>query len=95
MLNVSPTRRAYETLPGLNDPSIPAVAPLPAGETDDTRRIVERFGEDILAAGLHNGQQMIYVKPERLVELAEFLTLLNLRATRKSHLRYFDRHPPR
>ncbi len=73
MLNVSPTRRAYETLPGLNDPSIPAVAPLPTGETDDTRRIVERFGEDILAAGLHNGQQMIYVKPERLVELAEFV----------------------
>ena len=24
--------------------------------------MVERFGEDILAAGLHNGQQVVYVK---------------------------------
>jgi NADH-quinone oxidoreductase subunit C/D len=73
MLNVSPIRRPYETLPSLNDPSIPAVAPLPTGETEDTTRIVERFGEDILAAGLHNGQQVVYVKPEKLVELAQFV----------------------
>gem|GEM_PF-5645502 len=29
MLNVSPTQREFETLPGLNDPTIPALAPLP------------------------------------------------------------------
>jgi NADH dehydrogenase I D subunit len=73
MLNVSPRHREYETLPGINDPSIPALTPLPTGESPDTLRIVERFGEDILAAGLHNGQQVVYVKPERLVELAEFV----------------------
>jgi len=73
MLNVSPKHRPFETLPGINDPSIPALAPLPRGETEDTRRIVERFGDDILAAGEDNGQQVVYVKPERLVELAEFV----------------------
>lgn len=73
MLNVSPVRRAYETLPGLNDITIPAVAPLPTGESDDTKALVERFGEDILAAGLHNGIDTVYVKPERLVELAQFV----------------------
>jgi NADH dehydrogenase I D subunit len=73
MLNVSPRYRAYETLPGINVPGVPAVPPLPEGESDDTQRIVERFGEDILAAGLHNGQQIVYVKPEKLVELAEFV----------------------
>lgn len=73
MLNVSPRYRAYETLPGLNDPSIPALPPLPTGESEDTQKIVERFGEDILAAGLHNGQQVVIVKPERLVELAQFV----------------------
>ncbi len=73
MLNVSPLYREYETLPSLNDPAIPALAPLPSGETEDTRRIVERFGEDILAAGEHNGQQIVYVTPGRLVELAEFV----------------------
>jgi NADH dehydrogenase I D subunit len=73
MLDVSPRVREYETLPGLNKLGIPAVAPLPTGETADTARIVERFGEDILAAGLHNGLQMVYVKPEKLVELAEFV----------------------
>ncbi len=73
MLNVSPIRREYETLPGINDPSIPAVAPLPAGETEDTQRIVERFGEDIIAAGVHEGQQVVYVEPERLRDLATFL----------------------
>jgi NADH dehydrogenase I D subunit len=73
MLNVSPRYREYETLPGINDPSIPALPPLPTGETADTTRIVERFGEDILAAGLHNGQQVVYVKPAKLQELAEFV----------------------
>jgi NADH-quinone oxidoreductase subunit C/D len=73
MLNVSPSYRPYETLPGLNDPSIPAVAPLPTGESDHTRQIHERFGEDILAAGLHNNQQVVYVKPAQLVALATFL----------------------
>ncbi len=73
MLNVSPIHRPYETLPGLNDPSIPALAPLPTGETEDTRRIVERFGDAILAAGQHRDQQMVYVTADRLVELARFL----------------------
>ena len=73
MLNVAPRFREYETLPSLNDPSIPALTPLPTGESADTRRIVERFGEDILAAGLHNGQQVVYVKPERLLDLASFI----------------------
>ena len=73
MLNVSPRYREYEVLPNLNDIEIPALAPLPTGETEDTRRIVERFGEDILAAGEHLGQQIVYVKPERLVELAQFV----------------------
>ncbi len=72
-LNTSPIQRPYEVLPGLNVPGIPAVAPLPTGETEDTRRVVERFGEDILAAGLHNGNQVVYIKPDRWVEAAEFL----------------------
>jgi NADH:ubiquinone oxidoreductase subunit C len=49
------------------------VAPLPTGESEDTNRLVERFGEAILAAGLHHGQQVVYVKPEQLVALAELL----------------------
>jgi len=73
MLNVSPVRRAYETLPGLNDITIPALAPLPTGETEDTKRMVERFGEDILAAGEHNGQQIVYVKADKLVDLMKFI----------------------
>jgi len=73
MLNVSPLHRDFETLPGLNNPSIPALAPKPIGETEDTRRIVERFGDDILEAGEQNGIQLVYVKPERLVELATFV----------------------
>ena len=73
MLDVSPVRREYETLPGLNDITIPAVASLPTGESADTTAIVGRFGEDILAAGLHNGQQMVYVQPERLRDLASFI----------------------
>src|SRR3954470_17745 len=73
MLNVSPTSRAYATLPGLNDITIPALAPLPTGETEDTKRIVERFGEDIIAAGEHDGQQVIYVRPDNLLDLMRFL----------------------
>ncbi|MCB0128193.1 MAG: NADH-quinone oxidoreductase subunit D, partial [Caldilineaceae bacterium] len=73
MLKVSQIRREYETLPGLNDITIPAVAPLPSGETEDTQRIVEHFGEAILAAGEINGQQVVYVKEQSLVALAEFL----------------------
>jgi NADH dehydrogenase I D subunit len=73
MLNVAPRHREYESLPGLNNPAIPALAPLPDGATADTQRLVERFGEDILAAGTHHGEQVVYVKPERLVEVAEFL----------------------
>ncbi|MEX1021203.1 MAG: NADH dehydrogenase (quinone) subunit D [Litorilinea sp.] len=73
MLKVSPVHREYETLPGLNDPTIPAVAPLPTGETADTQRIVAQFGEDILAAGEHKGQQVVYVQPQRLLELAAFV----------------------
>jgi len=73
MLNVSPRHREYETLPGINDPSIPALAPMPSGESEDTTKIVERFGEDIIAAGLLNGQQVVYIKPEKIVEVAEFI----------------------
>jgi NADH dehydrogenase I D subunit len=73
MLNVSPHFRDYEVLPNLNDVEIPALAPLPSGETEDTQRIVARFGDDILAAGEHLGTQIVYVKPERLFELAEFV----------------------
>lgn len=73
MLNPSPRVRSYENIPGVVRLDIPAVASLPTGETADTTRIVERFGEDILAAGLHNGAQMVYVKPERLLEFAEFV----------------------
>ncbi len=73
MLNVSPIRRPYETLPDLNDISIPALAGLPTGETEDTKRIVERFGEDIIAAGEHNGQQVVYVHADNLVDLVNFV----------------------
>ncbi|MEZ4555187.1 MAG: NADH dehydrogenase (quinone) subunit D [Caldilineaceae bacterium] len=73
MLNVSPLHRDYETLPGLNNPEIPAVAPLPAGSTEDVDRIVERFGETLLAAGEHAGQQVIYVAPEDLRTVVEFV----------------------
>lgn len=73
MLQVSPIRREYETLPGLNDITIPAVAPLPSGETDDTKRIVDRFGDAIIAAGESNGQQVIYVQEKSLTALAEYI----------------------
>ena len=78
MLNTSPRIRTYENLPGVVRLDIPAVAPLPSGETPDTTRIVERFGASgddaaILATGLHNGNQVVYVKPDKLVEFAEFV----------------------
>ncbi len=60
----------YETLPSLDALGIPAVAPLPTGETADTTRLVERFGENIIAAGLHNGNQVVYVQPDQLVDLS-------------------------
>ena len=72
-LDVAPVIRSYETQRTLNPPGIPALAPIPTGETDDTRRIVERFGEDIVAAGLHNGNQVVFVEPTRLKALATFL----------------------
>ncbi len=72
-LDVSPKFRPYEVLPSLNVPGIPAVAPLPTGETQDTRRIQERFGDDVLAAGLHVGAQVVYIRSNRLVDLARFL----------------------
>ena len=43
------------------------------GESEDTRHIAARFGDAILAAGLHNGQQVVYVKPEQLVALTDFI----------------------
>jgi len=73
MLNVSPRHHEYEVLPSLNNPAIPAVAPMPAGETADTARIVERFGDDVLAAGQHNDQQVVYIQPAQLRALAQFL----------------------
>ncbi len=72
MLDVSPRTRKYEVLPGLSTPAVLAVAPLPTGSTEDTERIAERFGDDVLAAGLHNDQQIVYIKPGRLVELVTF-----------------------
>ena len=72
-LDVAPVIRSYETQRTLNPPGIPALAPMPAGETDDTRRICERFGEDIVAAGLHNGNQVVLVEPAQLKALATFL----------------------
>ena len=81
MLNVSPRIREYETLPGLNPLGIPAVAPLPSGESTDTARLIERFGDAIPAAGLHHDQQVVYVQPEHLVALVDF-------AKRDPQLRY-------
>ena len=43
-LDVAPIVRSYETQRTLNPPGIPGLAPLPTGETDDTRRLCERFG---------------------------------------------------
>lgn len=72
-LDVAPIFRSYETQRTLNPPGIPAAAPLPTGETDDTQRIRERFGDKILAAGLHNGNQIVHVDPAQLTALATFL----------------------
>ncbi|MXX26070.1 MAG: NADH dehydrogenase (quinone) subunit D [Caldilineaceae bacterium SB0668_bin_21] len=72
-LDVAPVVRSYETQRTLNPPGIPALAPMPTGETDDTRRICEQFGEDIVAAGLHNGNQVVLVEPGQLKALATFL----------------------
>ncbi|MGL4648384.1 MAG: hypothetical protein ACRC1H_03170, partial [Caldilineaceae bacterium] len=73
MLNVAPIFRPYETLPGLNDIGIPAVAPMPTGETEETVRLLERFGAEVLAAGVQNGQTFIWVKPAKLIEVVSFL----------------------
>ena len=72
-LDVAPVIRSYETQRTLNPPGIPALAPMPTGETDDTRRLCERFGEDIVAAGLHYGNQVVFVEPAQLKALATFL----------------------
>ncbi|MCY3900773.1 MAG: NADH dehydrogenase (quinone) subunit D [Caldilineaceae bacterium] len=72
-LDVAPVVRAYETQRTLNPPGIPALAPLPEGDTKDTRRICQQFGEDIVAAGLHNGNQVVLVNPGQLKALATFL----------------------
>ena len=73
MLNTSPRIRDYENLPGVVRVDIPAVAPPSQRRDSRYHRIVERFGEDILAAGMQNGSQVVYVKPERLLEFAEFV----------------------
>ena len=94
-LDVAPVVRAYETQRTLNPPGIPALAPVPEGETDDTRRICEQFGEDIVAAGLHNGNEVVYVAPGQLKALATFLrddpelsyeTLIDVTSVDRSHL---------
>ena len=94
-LDVAPVVRAYETQRTLNPPGIPALAPVPDGETDDTRRICEKFGEDIVAAGLHNGNEVVYVTPRQLKALATFLhddpelsyeTLIDVTSVDRSHL---------
>lgn len=72
-LDVAPVFRQYETQRTLNPPGVPALAPPPSGETDDTRRICEQFGEDIAAAGLHNGNQVVQVEAAQLKALATFL----------------------
>jgi len=71
MLNVSPRHRNYETLPGINNPSFPAVAPLPGGDTEDTKKIVARFGEDILAAGEDYWQTMWDLREQIKVDFDE------------------------
>ena len=94
-LDVAPVVRAYETQRTLNPPGIPALAPVPEGVTDDTRRICEQFGEDIVAAGLHNGNEVVYVAPGQLKALATFLrddpelsyeTLIDVTGVDRSHL---------
>lgn len=98
-LNLSPIHRPYETLPGLNDLRIPDVAALPGTETGDetadTRLIREEFGEDVPAAGLHLGEQVVYVSQNRLLDLVKFLkdspdlayqTLIDVTALDRSQL---------
>ncbi len=75
MLNVAPAFRPYETLPNLNDIGIPAVAPLPSGDTDETLRLRERFGATLIAAGLYNKQTFVWVRPAQLLEVVSFLKL--------------------
>ncbi len=72
-LDVAPIIRTYETQRTLNPPGIPALAPPPTGETDDLLQISERFGKNIVAAGLHNDNPVIHVKPAQLKALATFL----------------------
>lgn len=72
-LDVAPVFRSYETQRTLNPPGIPALAPPPEGETEDLQRIAGRFGDDILAAGLHHGNQVVYARPGQLKALATFL----------------------
>ena len=94
-LDVAPMFRSYETQRTLNPPGIPAAAPPPSGETDDTRRLCERFGDDIVAAGLHNGNQVVFAKPAQLKAIATFLrddpqlqyeTLIDVTSLDRSHL---------
>ena len=94
-LDVSPILRSYESQRTLNPPGIPGLAPLPSGESDDTRRICEQFGEDIVAAGLHHGNQVVQVDAGRLKALATFLrddpelryeTLIDVTSLDKSRL---------
>ncbi len=72
-LDVAPIVRSYETQRTLNPPGIPALAPLPSGETEDTKRLSERFGGEVVAAGLHHGNQVVQVKPAQLKAIAAFL----------------------
>ena len=73
MQNVAPRNKPYETLPGITDPEIPALAPAPEGATPDIERLLERFPDAISTAGEHFGQQIVTVKPSQLVQVAEFL----------------------
>ena len=71
--DVAPTFRLYETQRTLNPPGIPALAPLPTGETADIQQVCQRFSTDIRAAGLHNSNQVVYVNPAQLKALVAFL----------------------
>ncbi len=73
MQNVAPRNKPYETLPGILDPEIPALAPQPEGETPDIQRVLERFPKAIISAGTHLDQQIITVRPSQLVQVVEFL----------------------
>ena len=73
LLNVSPVDRLYETLPNLDDISIPARAPQPDGETEDTQAIAAAFGARILAAGLQHDLPFVHVAPADLQDLVTWL----------------------